>query len=186
MVIESLALHKSWIVLVGTFFLGETVVLAAAALAAQGSWSMTAVAGWAFVGTVASDTLWFRTARIGLDRWSSGTRADRLARATARLDRLSGGHPHRALIFVKFVYGTRIASIAYMAMRRVPPRRFVTFDALGTVIWLAVMIPIGWAIGLGLDRLGADLKRVEWIVLGIVLTAAAGRGITRWRSNNRE
>jgi membrane protein DedA with SNARE-associated domain len=179
-------LHKSWIVFVGTFFLGESVVLAASALAAQGSWTAAAVAGWAFAGTLASDTIWFRTARLGLDRWSDGERAERLARATARLDRLVGEHPHRALTFIKFVYGTRIASIAYMATRNVPTRRFIAFDAIGTCLWLAVMIPIGWAIGRGLDHLGADLKEVEWIVLGIVLAAAAVRGIQRWRTRIRE
>lgn len=183
---ESLALHKSWIVFVGTFFLGESVVLAASALAAHGSWSVAAVAGWAFAGTVASDTLWFRTARLGLDRWSTGAKAGRLSRATVRLDRLTGDHPHRALMFVKFVYGTRIASIAYMAVRGVPAHRFVVFDAIGTCIWLAVMIPIGWAIGLGLDRLGADLKRVEWLVVGIVLVVAVGRGFRRWQVTTRE
>jgi len=60
---------------------------------------------------------------------------------------------------------------------------------MGTGIWLAVMMPIGWAIGLGLNRLGADLIRVEWVVLvvlGILLVAVAGRGITRWRARTRE
>lgn len=180
--IASLALHKSWIVFVGTFFLGESVVLTASALAAQGSWSLVAVVGWAFAGTVTSDTMWFRTARLGLDRWSSGVRAERLARATARLDRLSGEHPHRALLFVKFLYGTRIASIAYMAIRNVPSGRFIVYDSMGTAVWLAVVVPVGWMIGHGLDRLGADIKRVEWLVLGIVLAVAAVRGIRQWRT----
>jgi len=185
-VIESLALHKSWIVLVGTFFLGESVVLAASALAAHGSWSWQAVAGWAFVGTVASDSLWFRAASTGLGRWSTGDRAKQLRRATSMVDRITGAHPHRALIFVKFVYGTRIASIAYMAFRGVRPRTFVTFDAVGTLLWLAVMIPVGWAIGLGLDRLGADLRRLEWLVLGIVLAGATAQGIRRWQNRHAE
>lgn len=183
---ESLALHKSWIVFVGTFFLGESVVLTASALAAQGSWSVMVVAAWAFAGTVASDTLWFRTARAGLDRWSTGKRAERLARATFRLDRLAGDHPHRALTFVKFVYGTRVASIVYMAIRQVPATTFVLFDSIGTAIWLAVMIPIGWGIGLGLDRLGADLREFEWFVIGILLVAAVVRGIRVWSKNPKE
>ena len=183
--IGSLALHKSWIVFVGTFFLGESVVLASAALAAQGTWSVAAVAAWAFAGTVVSDSVWFRSAGLSLDRWSTGHRADRLERVTKRLDRATGAHPHRALVFVKFIYGTRIASIAYMAIRRVPLRRFVTFDSIGTMLWLAVMIPIGWGIGKGLDQLGADLKRVEWVILGAVLVAATVKGLMRWRARSK-
>lgn len=180
--LASLALHKSWIVFVGTFFLGESVVLAASALAAHGSWSVIAVAGWAFAGTVASDTAWFRTARSGLGRWSSGPRAERLNRATDRLDRMTGARPHRALTFVKFIYGTRVASIAYMAVREVPLRTFVAFDSIGTAVWLAVMIPVGWMMGVGLSSLGADLRRFEWILLAMVLAAAARRGAGRWRT----
>jgi hypothetical protein len=39
------------------------------------------------------------------------------------------------------------------------------------------MIPIGWAIGSGLDQVGARLEDVEWVILGIVLVAAAVQGI---------
>lgn len=184
--LSTLALHKSWIVFVGTFFLGESVVLVSAALAATGTWSVWAVVGWAFAGTVISDTAWFRTARLGLGRWTSDSgRAARLALTTRRLDRLSGAHPHRALLFVKFVYGTRIASIAYMALRQVPAGRFVVFDSIGTAVWLAVMVPLGWAIGMGAESLGADLKRFEWAILGIVLVGAAAKGYMAWRHQSR-
>lgn len=178
-----MALHKSWIVFVGTFFLGESVVLAASALAAQGSWSVVMVAIWAFLGTVISDTVWFRTARTGLDRWSSGAQAQRLEKAAARLERLAGEHPQRALLFVKFIYGARIASIGYMAIREIPTRTFVAFDAVGTAIWLAVMLPLGWFLGVGLDRLGTDLRKFEEAMLGIVLVAATVRGIKAWRTH---
>lgn len=180
--LSSLALHKSWIVLLGTFFLGESVVLAASALAAQGTWSVGAVAGWAFLGTVVSDTVWFRSASAGIERWTSDAgRNARLTRTSERLDRLTGEHPHRALLFVKFVYGTRIASLVYMAIRRVETHRFVIFDSIGTTLWLAVMIPIGWAIGSGLENLGADLRKIEWLILGAVVVAAVVKGINRWR-----
>jgi len=181
-VIETLALHKSWIVFVGTFFLGESVVLTSSALAAHGSWSVAAVAMWAFAGTVLSDTVWFRSAAMGLDRWSAGERGERMVRLSARLDRLGGDRPYRALLFVKFVYGTRIASLAYMAARGVPLRKFVTFDAIGTGLWLAVMIPLGWLIGRGLDNLGADLKRFEGAILTVVLITAAIKGGRWWRA----
>lgn len=182
--LSTLALHKSWVVFVGTFFLGESVVLAASALAAQGVWSVIAVAGWAFAGTVISDTVWLRSAAMGLGRWRSDPDGSgKLAKTTDRLDRLTGQHPHRALVIVKFLYGTRIASLVYMAVRNVPTRRFVAFDAIGTAIWLAVIIPIGWAIGRGMANLGADLKRLEWLILAIVLAATLYKGVARCRTN---
>ncbi|MDH3306653.1 MAG: hypothetical protein OEO77_03935 [Acidimicrobiia bacterium] len=91
-----------------------------------------------------SDTIWFRSAAMGMGRWQADPdRKESLGLATSRLDRLAGKRPHRALLFIKFLYGTRIASLAYMAVRNVPTRTFVLFDAAGTTLWLAVMIPIG-------------------------------------------
>ncbi len=183
--LSTLALHKSWVIFVGTFFLGESVVLASSALAAQGSWSWQAVAAWAFLGTVVSDTFWFRSVGAGVaglvDRRDEG----RLQAAADRLERLTGEHPHRALLFVKFLYGTRIASISYMALRRVRLAKFVGFDSVGTALWLAVMIPIGWAIGRGLDRFGTRLREVEWAILGVVLLAACVKGLRSWQQTRK-
>lgn len=178
--ISALALHKSWVVFLGTFVFGESVVLASSALAAHGSWSWQAVAGWAFLGTVVSDTVWFRSAAAGIERWTVGERGARLAVAARRLDRVTGERPHRALLGVKFMYGTRVASIAYMAIRKVRLATFVTFDAVGTALWLGVMIPIGWAIGKGVDQAGVRLREVEWLVLGIIVAAAATKGARQW------
>ncbi|MFQ5523744.1 MAG: hypothetical protein ACE5F5_09215 [Acidimicrobiia bacterium] len=186
MLLSSWALHKSWVVFVGTFFLGESVVLASAALAAQGTWSVTAVAGWAFAGTIVADTVWFRSARLGIERWTTDpVRASKLAEASSRLDRVSGAHPHRALLFVKFLYGSRIASIVYMALRQVQVKRFVLFSGMGTALWLAVMIPIGWAIGMGFGNLGVDLRNVERAILGVVLAGVVVKGVTSWRARLR-
>ncbi len=181
--LSALALHKSWIVLVGTFFLGETVVLASSALAAQGSWSWQAVAGWAFLGTVVSDTVWFRSIGAGVTRLLDDQGDGKLRSAADRLERLTGEHPHRALLFVKFLYGTRIASISYMALRRVRLRTFVGFDSAGTALWLAVMIPIGWAIGRGLAALGARLRDIELAILILVLAAALVKGAISWKKS---
>lgn len=179
--LTSLALHKSWIVFVGTFFLGETVVLASSALAAQGSWSWQAVAAWAFLGTVVSDTVWFRSIGAGVTRLMEDREDTKLQTAARRLERLTGEKPHRALLFVKFLYGTRIASISYMAFRRVRLGTFVGFDSAGTVMWLAVMIPIGWAIGRGLEALGAQLRDIELAILLLVLAAALVKGVVGWK-----
>lgn len=171
----------SWAVFVGTFFLGESVILASAALAAQGSWSVWAVAGWAFAGTVLSDAVWFSAAGRGVRglRGDPG-RAERLDRHVARLDRWTGQRPHRALLFVKFVYGTRILSISYLSVRGVPLRRFVTFDAAGTLIWLAVIVPLGYLGGRGLSGMGVDLAGLERGLVGLIAVGVLARAVVLW------
>lgn len=58
-VLEFLTEHHFLIVLFGAFFFGESVIITASSLAAQNDWSMGSIALGAFVGTVASDTIWF-------------------------------------------------------------------------------------------------------------------------------
>ncbi len=183
MLLDSLALHQSWIIFVGTLFLGESVLIAYAALSAQGGWPVTTVAVWAFAGTLVADTVWFLSARAGLGRWASDpARSSRLTRLGTFLDRFTGPHPHRALLATKFFYGSRVAAIAYMALRGVKTGKFLVFDAIGTALWLAVMIPIGWAVGAGLGGFEVNMKRAQWVVLVAVLGGVAVKGAVGWRA----
>ena len=174
-------------VFLGTVVLGESVILAAAALAAQGSWSIWSVAVAAFTGTILSDAMWFLLAGRLVDRIERDPdRSARLHRHASRLDRWTTGRPHLALLFGKFVYGTRILSIAYISVRDTHLKRFLGFDAVGTVIWLAVILPIGYAAGRGIERAGVDLTRVEPALAAVVVAAIAIRGVTEWRRRNRD
>lgn len=184
--VSGLSLGSWWVVFIGTFFLGESVILAAAALAAQGTLSVWSVAGWAFAGTVLSDTVWFTSAGRGISAVNRDEdRASRLARHGQRLDRWTGEHPHRALLFIKFVYGTRILSITYLAWRRVAPVRFVGFDAAGTAIWLAVIVPVGFFGGRGLELSGVDLTRFEAGLAVAVVVAVLVRALLVWWRSRR-
>lgn len=180
--VAGLSLASWWVVFVGTFFLGESVILGAAALAAQGTSSVWSVAGWAFAGTVLSDTVWFTSAGRAVAVVNrDGERAARLARHGQRLDRWTGTHPQRALLFIKFVYGTRILSITYLAWRRVDPATFVAFDAAGTAVWLAAIVPVGFFGGRGLERAGVDLTRFEVGFAVVVVVAVVVRAAMLWR-----
>lgn len=70
---------------------------------------------------------------------------------------------------------------SYLAWRRVATQRFVTFDAAGTMIWLAVIVPIGFMGGRGLDRAGIDLTHFEVGFAVVALCAAAVRAAMLWR-----
>ena len=54
--------YHSWIILAGTFVFGDSIVLAASGLAAHGQWPVSSVILWSFLGTLISDTMWFKLA----------------------------------------------------------------------------------------------------------------------------
>lgn len=184
--LASLALHPSWIVFFGTLVLGESVVLTAAALAARGTWSLVAVVLWCLTGTIVADALWFHGARVGFGRWTTDERrAAKLAKASRSIDRVVGRRPHLSLLYVKFIYGTRIASLAYLATKDVGWRRFLVFETVGTALWLAVFIPIGWLMGRQAGASGLDLQHLRWGVLAAVLGTVAAKGVSAWTARHR-
>jgi membrane-associated protein len=162
---------------------GETVILAAVIVATQGDWSLTEVVLWCFVGTVASDALWFRLAGVVDTRWLQRRGAsDRHRRTVAWLRRRTGERPHLALLFIKFLYGSRFLMLVYLATRRLPLRRFLVFDGMGTAVWLAVLVPVGWLLGHGLMT-AAAAGRLDLAIVGVIVALLVTRGLFVW---NRE
>lgn len=178
--------YQSWIILAGTFVFGDSVVLAASGLAAHGQWSVGSVILWSFLGTLISDTLWFKLADRTLQKIvSDPAREASFVRMTDRMDRWVGESPHRGLLFVKLLWGTRTLSIVYMASREVSTRTFILFDAVGTLLWLAVLVPVGFLAGRGVANLSADLTRLEYALpILLVLWIVLKRGRT-WILNRR-
>ncbi|HDH24934.1 MAG TPA: hypothetical protein ENH00_01900 [Actinobacteria bacterium] len=180
-VLSSLIVYRSWVVFVGTFVLGDSVVLAAGALASQGHWGLPSVFGWALLGTVISDTLWFSMSGRTLARIRRDP--DRLVRfdqVVGKLDRWVGDHPHRGLLFVKLLYGTRLLSLVYMSVREVPTRRFVMFDAVGAMLWLGVLLPLGWVAGMQLEVLQRSVPRAEVVLLAVAVVGFAVKRGWSW------
>ena len=172
-IVDWLSDYPAVLVLLLITVTGETVVLAAVVVATQGVWSLTDVMLWCFAGTVASDAAWFRLAGAVDERWLAERAGPRRRRVLASLRGLTGERPWAALVFIKFLYGSRFLMLVYLATRRVPLRRFLAFDALGTVLWLAVL-------GIG-SRLFARFfaSASAWRLLdGIIAVVMAGLAIS--------
>lgn len=168
-------------IFLGTFFFGETVVITATVLAAHGYWSLTDVFVWSFAGTVTSDATWFLFGRH-LHRLvpAPGGPASMRRRLLTRLDRLAGRRPFVALLFTKFLYGTRILVILYLAVKKLGFRTFVLFDSLGTVLWLAVLLPIAWTAGGTTTPLIPRFHEVGAVLLALLATIVLFRLFALW------
>ena len=180
---ELLTQHHAWIVFLGAFLVGETLIIPAAVVAAQGHFSIFAVAGWSYLGTVTSDAVWFSCARPlsrmlkRNEKWN-----DRYAAALAWISRRFGERPERALLFIKFVYGTRIATIVYLALRRISFKTFVSLNSIGAAIWVAAIVTVGWLAGRGIASLQSNLSRLEYLVPSALFLALILKGLVSWAS----
>ena len=131
-------------VLAGTFFFGESVVITSAYLAIQLGWPIAEVFLAAFAGTVISDTFWFFLGSFLQKRFSKSEKFQhKREKAGEFFSRLAGTRPFLVLLYIKFLYGSIIAMILYLATRKVSLSTFTLFNSLGALIWLLVIIPIG-------------------------------------------
>jgi len=170
-------------VLIGSFFLGETVIITAAFLSAHGVWSPLAVFWLALLGTILSDTVWFLLGQqilIQLNRWEFYKKQSvPLVRA---LTKLTGEKPFLVLLFIKFLYGTRILTIIYLSTRKMKLSTFTLFNGIGTTIWLIVIITIGWLAGKSIIDVLPFLNSTQYIILVLVIILLLVRLVTSWLS----
>ncbi len=168
-------------VFVGAFFFGESVIITATYLAIQLGWSPITLALAALAGTVTSDTIWFLLSDTILRRlptvpWFQKQRAQ----AAELMTRLTGQRPFLALLFIKFLYGSRIAMIFYVASRHVPLLTFSVFNTLGAMIWLAVIIPIVYFAGQSAANLLPLYNKLQVGLVVLIFTALAYRLFSLW------
>jgi membrane protein DedA with SNARE-associated domain len=168
-------------VFAGAFFFGDSVILTSAYVAGQLSWSPLPLFAAAFFGTILSDTLWYLFGAKGLARFS-GIRFFKKERAkmSGFVQRLVGERPLAALIMVKFLYGSRIAMILYVASRGMPLARFTLFNAIGAVIWLLVFIPLGYLAGMGIGQAFPYVNVIPTAIVVLIISVIVFRVITIW------
>lgn len=156
-------------IFIGAFFFGEAVILVAALLAQQGMWDFSTVFFVSLIATVLSDSLcfWFGYEFFFKKKWF--LRYEKKYEASIKfLDEKVKSKPYLSLLIIKFLYGTRLLTIIYLAVRQMKFIKFFLFDTLGTVVWLVVMLLIGWLAGNGIGNIFI-VGRLSKILLALIV-----------------
>lgn len=168
-------------IFLGAFFFGETVILTASFLSGQGIWSLSNVFLLSLTGTIISDGIWFLFGQAIFrltHKWSNSQK--KYHQLIIKLDKITGQKPFLSLLFIKFLYGTRILTILYLSIRKIGFWTFVIFDTIGTIFWLAVMISIGWLAGKGMSNFIPFVQKTEYALLVIALLIIIFKLTTSW------
>lgn len=174
-------------VLVGAFLEGETVLLLAGASAHLGLLDLRAVLAAAALGAFLGDNVFFLIGRhLGPHLIE---RVPWLAGAVPRVDRLLHRWRWGAVIALRFTYGLRMAGPMLIGAGTMPAWEFAAANALGAVLWAALIGGLGYAGGHAVTRLLGDVASGEKIVLVIVVLVGVAalviRSLRRRRARQR-
>lgn len=161
-------------VLVGTFFEGETVLVAAALAAYHGHLALPTVALCAFAGSLAGDQTWFLVGRRLGRSWFA--RQPRFARRLARIDNALARWRDPVILGFRVLYGIRLLVPFVLGAGSITWRRFAVLNVVGAALWAGSVSIAGYYAGAALMALHRGLVRHEWALAGVLLTGA-GAGV---------
>lgn len=174
-------------VFIGSFFFGDSVIITAAYLAGQLGWPVVPIFIAAVLGVVAADTAWFL---VGVFAARHGARIrffDAQREKVARLlEKITGQNPHWALVYIKFLYGARIAMILYVAARGVSFRTFSLYNTFGILLWFVIFFPLGYLAGRGLARALPLINVVGAATIVFIVSFIVLRLFNIWLTRNIE
>lgn len=158
-------------VLLGSMVEGESVILTASFLAAQGYLSIGYVMLIAFCGTLFADQgIFFIGHRYGAGFFE---RFPRLSKPADRAFRLLHKYGTAYILLFRFVYGVRIISPLVIGASGIGVRRFVLLNFIAAIIWTIVSCMLGYMLGEAVQHVIVNFKVYQFYFLGFLILIIA-------------
>ncbi len=140
--ISSLGVWNYVIIFLAMIVEGDPFLFAAFFLANEGVFGIATLSIVIFLGVLVGDLLWYWLG-VKIDKHNSRLVgwAERIA---APFDEHLISRTFHTIFISKFTYGTYHAIIFRAGMLRFPIRRFIGYDAISTVVWMAVVGGLGY------------------------------------------
>lgn len=164
---ELLQTYGYWAILLGTFLEGETIVILAGLLVANGHMEFMPVVLCAFTGTTLSDQLMFC---IGKYKGQALlTRFPRLDRNRERASALLEKYDILLILGFRFIYGIRNVTPIVLGLSNLKHWRFLLLNIVGSSVWALTFTAAGYYFG---QAIGYVMHIFGISMLGLVIVAA--------------
>jgi membrane protein DedA with SNARE-associated domain len=149
------------------------LLIAAGALARAGKMNLTFAVALAFIAVILADLFWYSLGRYRGGRILKllcriSLEPDSCVRRTENLFIRRGVH---ALLVAKFVPGLNTAAPSLAGIFRMPLRRFMIFDFLGVLFWVATVTSLGLILSDQLEEIA--LRWGGWLIAVLAGSLAA-------------
>jgi membrane protein DedA with SNARE-associated domain len=172
------ALLFGWVLLeqMGLPIPAVPLLIAAGALAGAGNMDLTFAVALAFIAVILADLFWY-----SLGRYRGGRILKLLCRISLepdscvrRTENLFVRHGARSLLVAKFIPGLNTAAPSLAGIFRMPVRRFMIFDSLGGLFWVATFTGSGLIFSDQLEQIAVHaLRWGGWLVAVLAGSLAA-------------
>jgi membrane protein DedA with SNARE-associated domain len=177
-------LHHGYVVLLGWVFAEQVglplpsmpLLLAAGALAGTGHLNFFASLFYAMLAAVAADSIWYQLGRRKGIRilqllCKISLEPDSCVRRTEGLFSKQGA---RSLLLAKFVPGLGAVAPPLAGIFHMRARRFLLFDALGSLLWAGSFLGLGYVFSGQIERVAEYLASLGgWLLVLLVAALAA-------------
>ena len=159
-------------ILLGCFLEGETILVLGGFAAHRGLLRLPGVMLCAFLGSLASDQLFFYLGRRHGAAFVA--RRPRLQAGVARARTLVDRYDTLLILSFRFLYGLRNVTPLALGMSAVPAWKFALLNGVGAAVWAVAIGALGWFVGSAAKQMLGHLERYELrIVAGIVVVGLA-------------
>jgi len=173
--IEALISRYGYVaIFVGTFLEGETILVLGGFAAHRGLLWLPGVIACAFVGSLASDQLFFFIGRRRGAAWLArrpGWQAN-----VARVRALIARHETLIILSFRFIYGLRNVTPLALGMSEVSVAEFAALNAIGAAVWAVAVGALGWFVGNAAKDMLGHLERYELRVVAVIVSL----GLALW------
>jgi membrane protein DedA with SNARE-associated domain len=166
---------------------GFTVILIAAALAAELHFRLPAIFALAVVAALAGDSIWYALGRLRgrpiLRKLCSLSLSP--DSCVSRTESLFQRHGLKSLLVAKFMPGLNTVAAPLAGMLKVPRARFIGADVAGIALWAGSAMALGLGFRTQVERViawWAAFGRAGALVLGMLL---AGLLLLKWEQRRR-
>ena len=176
-------LHHGYVVLLGWVFAEQIglplpsmpLLLAAGALAGTGRMSFLASLFYVMLASVAADSIWYylgrrKGIRILQLLCKISLEPDSCVRRTEGIFSKQGA---RSLLVAKFVPGLGTVAPPLAGIFHMRPRRFLLFDATGSLLWAGTFLGLGYVFSGQIDWVAEHLASLGGWLLVLILAALA-------------
>ena len=165
--IEILRQYGYLIIFFGVMIGGEVILLPAVFLASLGLMNIFGVIVFGLAGTMISDSGWYLAGKKAKGK-NYFSRIINYEKYRPRIDLWKNkfnNYNAKILILSKFVYGTRIITLMSSGYQKLPYEKFLKFNFIGSFLWLAFIVVLGYGMGLSWQYLKIYGDYVQYLAL---------------------